>query len=117
MEIHRDSFTVYDKTLNVLSVEYESGLYVWVGDDSKACRDLHCGFPVNRLKDEISVGSTLIGDLDAISSDLAKTFATRFNRAVFLSCNVEETDNTMLEVLQEELIKVLTRMYPQYVKV
>ncbi|CDR97826.1 hypothetical protein, conserved [Babesia bigemina] len=110
MEIHKDSFTVYDKTLNVLSVEYESGLYVWVGDDSKACRDLHCGFPVNRLKDETSVGSTLIGDLDAISSDLAKMF-------VFLSCNVEETDNTMLEVLQEELIKVLTRMYPQYVKV
>ncbi|GIX65832.1 LacI family DNA-binding transcriptional regulator [Babesia caballi] len=72
MELHKDAFAVYDKTVSVLSVEFERGVYVWVGDEQLSCRDLHCGFPLKNGQGEDSVGSTLIGDLDAISADLAK---------------------------------------------
>nr|BAN64393.1 hypothetical protein [Babesia bovis]BAN66072.1 hypothetical protein [Babesia bovis] len=45
MEVHKASFSVYDKTLNVMSVELKSGVYIWFGDESLTFQDLHCGFP------------------------------------------------------------------------
>ncbi|ORM40374.1 uncharacterized protein BXIN_1879 [Babesia sp. Xinjiang] len=116
MEVHKTSFTVYDKVINVLSVEFDKGVYIWVGDESQVCKDLHCGFPFKNIQGEEVVGSTLIGDLDTLSCDLSKTFAKRFNTAVFMSYNIDENDSTMLSLLQEALIKALVDMYPQYAK-
>ncbi|GFE55341.1 proteasome assembly chaperone 4 [Babesia ovis] len=116
MELHKTSFSLYDKTVNVMSVEFQKGIYIWVGDESLIYQDLHCGFPANNIQGEETVGSTLIGELDAISADLAKTLAKRFNTAVFISCNINETDCSALFVLQQELMDAMIKMYPQYVK-
>ncbi|EDO05688.1 proteasome assembly chaperone 4 [Babesia bovis T2Bo] len=116
MEVHKASFSVYDKTLNVMSVELKSGVYIWVGDESLTFQDLHCGFPNTTIQGEDTLGTTLIGDLDAISSDISKALAKKLNIPVFLSLNYDETDCTVQSVLQQELMDTIINMYPQYVK-
>ncbi|KAK1937218.1 hypothetical protein X943_000209 [Babesia divergens] len=113
MEEHRGSFTVHDQAFNVLALKYDRGVYIWVGDESCVCNELHCGFPLKNIQGEQSVASTLIGNLDSISADISKSLAKRFGEAVFVSVNVQEADTSVLTIFQEKLYETVFKMFPK----
>lgn len=112
MEIKRSSFSVHDKDFNVMSVDLKNCLYIWIGDETQAFTELHGGFPLSGIKGEDSVVTTMMGDIDATSGDLAKMFAKKFGRAVFVSANLGDNDMETLSVFQDILFSTVLKMHP-----
>ncbi|UKK00076.2 hypothetical protein MACK_000144 [Theileria orientalis] len=113
MEIIRRKFIVSDVNLNFMAVVFSKNTYFWVGDNRYTCRDLQCSFPLKNIKDEQSAGTTLLGNLDSISNEIANTLAKIYKRGIFMSVNIDELDSSFLPEFQEKLFKLIFELFPR----
>ncbi|XP_954597.1 uncharacterized protein TA18935 [Theileria annulata] len=124
MEIFRRQFSVSNINLNFIAVVFTKITYFWVGDNNYTCKDLHCSFPLKNIKDGNCSGTTLLGDLDSISSEIANTLgiltsfkmiilARIYKRGIFMSVNVEELDSSLLPEFQEKLFEQIFGLFPR----
>ncbi|EAN33356.1 hypothetical protein TpMuguga_01g00112 [Theileria parva strain Muguga] len=113
MEIFRRQFSVSNINLNFIAVVFTKSTYFWVGDNNYTCKDLHCSFPLKNIKDGDCSGTTLLGDLDSISSEIANTLARIYKRGIFMSVNIEELDSSLLEEFQEKLFGLIFELFPR----
>ncbi|UKJ87668.1 hypothetical protein MACJ_000106 [Theileria orientalis] len=113
MEIIRRKFIVSDVNLNFIAVDFSKNTYFWVGDNSYTCRDLQCSFPLKNIKDEESAGTTLLGNLDSISNEIANTLAKIYKRGIFMSVNIDQLDPSFLPEFQEKLFELIFELFPR----
>ncbi|PFH38341.1 hypothetical protein BESB_006820 [Besnoitia besnoiti] len=92
--------------LRFLFILMENAMWIWVGDQKEVFEDLEAAFPVtfSGATGNKAVSTCLFSsDVDSSSSILASKLATRLERPVFLSVNVDKADGQMIMFIQKVL--------------
>lgn len=106
------SFQVADnaQVLGSIMLMNES-CFVWLGSEQGSCNMGSLATAMPTRFSGVPISTILLNDESDLSSDMSKRLALRFKIQVFVSCNVPESFESHMHIIDKELIKILSEHF------
>ena len=106
------SFIVADNSLVLGSVMLmNESCFVWLGSEQGACNMSSLSAAMPTRFSGIPISTVLLNDEGDLSSDMSKRLALRFKIQVFVSCNIPQSFEAHMHLIDRELIRVLSEHF------
>lgn len=106
------SFMVADnaQVLGSVMIMHES-CFIWLGSEQGSCNMSSLSAAMPTRFSGIPISTVLLNDESDLSSDMSKRLALRFKIQVFVSCNIPQSFEAQMHLIDKELIGVLSEHF------